>query len=84
MKREIGKQDERKRGQKRKRRGKSKKAWKLAQSFSGAPNPPQQQFAPASIIRVYIGFSISIYNTPHAAAVGRKSHRAENSFSWEM
>lgn len=71
-------------GTKKKRRRKSKEAWKLAQSFSGVPNPPQQQFAPASVIRVYIGFSISIYNTPHAAAVGRKSHRAENGFSWEM
>lgn len=59
---------------------KGKKAGKLAQSFSGAPNPPPQQF-PGHRLFVYMGSSISIYNTPspHAAAVAAARTKVSSS-----
>jgi len=48
-----------------------KKTGKLAQSLSDAPNPPPQQMKiPGHRLFMYIGSSISIYNTPslHAAS----------------
>ncbi|KAL0129232.1 hypothetical protein PUN28_004134 [Cardiocondyla obscurior] len=70
-----GGEEERRKEKVRKRRG---------NLHNRAPNPPPQQFSGHRLF-VYIGFSISIYNTPspHAAAatVGRKSHRAEKWFS---
>lgn len=75
--RRRGKEKKRKRERERemeRAKKKGKKAGKLAQSLSGAPNPPPQQF-PGHRLFVYIGSSISIYNTPspHAAAASAAS-----------
>lgn len=76
----------RKKKRKGERKGKERKRGNLHNRFRARQIRPRNS-SPAHRLFVYIGFSISIYNTPspHAvAAAGRKSYRAENSFSWEM
>jgi len=75
------------------RKGTVRKRGNLHNRFRVRRIRPPVTVTRPSVIRIYIESSISIYNTssPHAAAslavaavAGRKSHRAENGFSWKM